>query len=44
MDNMTLTDFWEDRGSIVEEVATYFSDYGEDCLEAARSPGSAVLQ
>lgn len=34
--NVTPTDFWGEGESTVEEVATYFSDYGEDHLEAAR--------
>lgn len=35
--NVTPTDFWGEGESTVEEVATYFSDYGKDHMEAARS-------
>lgn len=35
--NVTPTDFWGEGESTVEEVATYFSNYGENHLEAARS-------
>jgi hypothetical protein len=40
--NVTPTDFWGEGESTVEEVATYFSDYGEDHMEAARSMVHAV--
>lgn len=35
--NVTPTDFWGEGESTVEEVATYFSDYGEDHMEASLS-------
>ena len=35
--NVPPTDFWEEGESTLEEVGEYFSDYGEDHVEAARS-------
>jgi hypothetical protein len=40
--NVPPTDFWEEGESTLEEVGEYFSDYGEDHVEAARSLVSAL--
>lgn len=41
--NVTPTDFWGEGESTVEEVATYFSDYGEDHIEAAREAARSMV-